>query len=160
MAKYLKANAGFLTLGGLVVALGIFMWNVTSTLYKDASEDVRGVGEGVSRLRTDLQATVDGLRNDLRTEAAGLRQETAGLCSDLRTDVGALRTELAGLRKDFGDWRTQIARRLSAANQQQAAHFVLLDHDGKIGKALMKAMPTSGKIMGGQPPTLSLRCQR
>ena len=138
MSEFLKRHGPTVTLGALIVALAIFMWNATSTLYEATSKDV-------GAMRTEIV----GLRSDLRTDVGNLRTEISGLRDDLRTDVTAMQTEISGLRKDFGDWRVDIERQLIAAGQRQPASIVLVDQDGEIAKALMKAMRTGGTVPEG-----------
>ena len=152
MTKFLKRYGPFITLGSLIVALGVFMWIVTSTLYASTREDVSG-----------FRSEISGLRMELREDVGSLRTEFAGLRTDVNTRIGGLRTEIVGLRSDLKTsiatmienqriWQADIEKRLATAGQPTGMRIVVVDQDGQISDALMKAMQRSGVVSNEEPP--------
>ncbi len=159
MSEFLTRHGSTVTLGALIVALGIFMWSVTSNLYSATRADVGEVKTEVAGLRSDLRnevsglrSEVGGLRSELHADVGAMRTEIVGLREDLREDAGAMRMEIGGLRKDFGEWRTEIAAQMSTARQQTATRIFLVDSSSEFARALIDAVRQGGTISTGSKP--------
>lgn len=77
---------------------------------KPASETWAIIGVGAVLL-TGLgmvQSGVNGLRDDMREDMAGVRSEMSGLRSDMREDMAGVRSKLDDLHSDVNETNTRL----------------------------------------------------
>ena len=80
-----------------ILGVGLALWRAIDSRHKDIRQDIKETNARIDSMASALNARIDALRQEMRTDIAALHARIDALRQEMRTDIAALHARIDAL---------------------------------------------------------------